>query len=105
MSYNLKELLSRATDKIKKDVLCSSFVFPRTESLKDDKPCMQMEVDSLDFEAILRFIDSKYYYTFERKLIDFQIFSESRSHCIKCKRRPKTRGWNCEGSEGRTFIG
>ena len=50
---NLKDLFSRASNRIRMDTLCSVVVFPRTASLADDTPESIMEVDGyIDYEKL-----------------------------------------------------
>jgi hypothetical protein len=53
--YNLGTLFENTTNEIKKDLLCNSIVFPRTDSLKEDKPLRTISYSNiLDFDDIIK---------------------------------------------------
>lgn len=54
----LASALQSVSRKTRQLILCNSFVFPKTEKLKDDKPCITYDADTLDIPAIKRYINS-----------------------------------------------
>jgi len=52
--YSLSSLINRVAVEIRRDILCSGVVFPRTSSLREDKPLITIGYKSiLDIEKIL----------------------------------------------------
>jgi len=51
------DLFNKISVRERRDILCSSFIFPRTESLLDE-PAINLEVETLDFAQILKSIDN-----------------------------------------------
>ena len=57
--FSFVELFTKATEQIRKDSLCNVVVFPKTESLKGDKPIATYEVDSaIKWEELALWIES-----------------------------------------------
>jgi hypothetical protein len=59
MLRKLSDLFSQAAGSVRRDVLCSSFIFPHTYSLSDDEPAISIDVDTLDFDHILQQIKNE----------------------------------------------
>lgn len=54
----LSELVTQVGASLRRDVLASSVVFPRTESLKDDEPMLELLQDSLDLDAAITYVQN-----------------------------------------------
>lgn len=58
LENKLSELVTQLGANLRRDVLASSVVFPRTESLKDDHPMLELQQDSLDLDAAISYVQS-----------------------------------------------
>jgi hypothetical protein len=48
----LSDLFPQIAGSVRQDLLCASFIFPRTESLSWDEPAISIEVETLNFNHI-----------------------------------------------------
>lgn len=56
-TFSLSRMFGQATEAIRKDALISTIVFPKTSSLENDEPQEHLEVDTLDYDYLEKYVE------------------------------------------------